>query len=123
MFASQGPEYAKLYIDLLRKLQRVDTVQAVLVSISNMLSDDSTFKYFHDLKDDALDPYQPIVKCLTMDTDEEFVHLESLRILGLLIAWGWIVPAYTRTDPNDFPAKLMPTFLESLAALLNGALR
>lgn len=87
MFAKQGADYAKLYIDLLRKLQRVDTVQAVLVSISNMLSDPSTLHYFHDLsKDDPLDPYQPIVKCLTMDTDEEFVHLESLRILALLIA-------------------------------------
>lgn len=59
----------------------------MLVSISNMLADQSTIGYFHDLsKTDAQDPYQPIVKCLTMDTDEEFVHLESLRILALLIA-------------------------------------
>lgn len=56
------------------------------MSISNMLSDPSTFAYFHALKDNELDPYQPLVKALTMDTDEEFVHLESLRILGLLIA-------------------------------------
>lgn len=71
----------------MRKLQRVDTVQAVLVSISNMLSDLNTIKYFHDLSSkNPDDPYGPIVKCLTMETDEEFVHLESLRILGLLIA-------------------------------------
>lgn len=37
-FATQGSTYAKLYIDLLRKLQKVDTVQAVLVGISNMLA-------------------------------------------------------------------------------------
>lgn len=57
------------------------------MSISNMLSDLNTIKYFHDLSSkNPDDPYGPIVKCLTMETDEEFVHLESLRILGLLIA-------------------------------------
>ncbi|TXT05914.1 hypothetical protein VHUM_03675 [Vanrija humicola] len=111
VFATQGPQYAKLYIDLLRKLQRVDTVQAVLVSISNMLADQSTIAYFHDLsKTDPQDPYQPIVKCLTMDTDEEFVHLESLRILALLIA----------TDDKDFPPELVSTFLSSVSSILNG---
>jgi len=87
VFDKQGAEYAKLYIDLLRKLHRVDTVQAVLVSISNMLTDLNAIKYFHDLaQNDPQDPYAPIVKVLTMDTDEEFIHLESLRILALLIA-------------------------------------
>ncbi|BEI92182.1 uncharacterized protein CcaverHIS019_0410020 [Cutaneotrichosporon cavernicola] len=109
--ATEGAQYAKLYIDLLRKLQRVDTVQAVLVSISVMLADMKAFHYFHDLrKDNPLDPYQPIVKCLTMDTDEEFVHLESLRILALLIA----------TDSTDFPDELLPTLLTSLASFING---
>lgn len=28
----------------------------------------------------------------------------------------------SRTDRNDFPAKLLPTFLEALSALLNGEL-
>lgn len=87
VFDKQGAEYAKLYIDLLRKLHRVDTVQAVLVSISNMLADLNAIKYFHALSNtDPLDPYGPIVKCLTMDTEEEFIQLESLRILALLIA-------------------------------------
>jgi hypothetical protein len=36
--ATEGSTYAKLYIDLLRKLQKVDTVQWVLVAIANMLS-------------------------------------------------------------------------------------
>ncbi|KAL7422849.1 H(+)-transporting V1 sector ATPase subunit H [Cryptotrichosporon argae] len=113
VFATQGATYAKLYIDLLRKLQRVDTVQAVLVSISNMLVDVSTIAYFHALstEGESADPYAPIVKCLAMDTDEEFVHLESLRILALLIA----------TDPKDFPPHLMGTLLASLSTLLNGS--
>lgn len=87
VFDKQGAEYAKLYIDLLRKLQRVDTVQAVLVLISNMLANQNTIPYFHALRNaNPLDPYQPIVKCLTMDKEEDFISLGSLRILALLIA-------------------------------------
>lgn len=86
MYATQGPQYAKLYIDLLRKLQRVDTVQAVLVAINEMLSDVSTIPLFHDLanSEHSDDPYGPLIKCLPME--EEFVVLCSLRILALLIA-------------------------------------
>lgn len=86
LFATQGSQYAKLYIDLLRKLQRVDTVQAVLVAINDMLSDPSTIPLFHGLKsaENPEDPYGPIVKCLSME--EEFAILGSLRILAMLIA-------------------------------------
>ncbi|KAE8541444.1 hypothetical protein D1P53_002804 [Cryptococcus gattii VGV] len=111
VLATQGSQYAKLYIDLLRKLQRVDTVQAVLVSISDMLADNSTIPYFHNLASPEYpdDPYGPIVKCLNMD--EEFPVLGSLRILSLLIA----------TDPKPFPNDLVPTLLSSLQKLLNGS--
>ncbi len=86
IFATQGRQYAKLYIDLLRKLQRVDTVQAVLVAINDMLSDTTTIPHFHSLssKEYPEDPYGPIVKCLSME--EEFAVLGSLRILALLIS-------------------------------------
>ncbi|ODN82885.1 hypothetical protein, variant [Cryptococcus amylolentus CBS 6039] len=111
VFATQGPQYAKLYIDLLRKLQRVDTVQAVLVSINDMLSDTTNISYFHSLAtaENPTDPYGPIVKCLGME--EEFPVLGSLRILALLIA----------TDPKPFPESLVPTLLSSLQTLLNGS--
>ncbi|WVF68216.1 hypothetical protein IAT40_002981 [Kwoniella sp. CBS 6097] len=110
VFATQGSQYAKLYIDLLRKLQRVDTVQAVLVSINDMLSHTSTIPLYHDLasQGNPEDPYGPLVKCLSME--EEFAVLASLRILALLIA----------TDPKPFPSSLIPTLLASLQGLLNG---
>lgn len=38
LFATEGKTYARLYIDLLAKLQKVDTVQCVLVGISNMIA-------------------------------------------------------------------------------------
>ncbi|WVQ63352.1 uncharacterized protein L199_001504 [Kwoniella botswanensis] len=111
VFATQGQQYAKLYIDLLRKLQRVDTVQAVLVSINDMLqSDPATISLYHNLPsaENPEDPYGPLVKCLSME--EEFAVLGSLRILALLIA----------TDPKPFPQSLISTLLGSLQTLLNG---
>ncbi|WWD20731.1 hypothetical protein CI109_105207 [Kwoniella shandongensis] len=113
IFATQGPQYAKLYIDLLRKLQRVDTVQAVLVSINDMLASDptTTIPLFHALatSENPEDPYAPIIKCLSME--EEFAVLGSLRILALLIA----------TDPKPFPQSLVSVLLASLQGLLNGS--
>jgi V-type H+-transporting ATPase subunit H len=99
LFAEKGETYAKLYIDLLRKLQRVDTVQSVLVAIAEMLSGGCTLKHvltldpttiplFHNLRSEEFpsDPYGPIVKCLSIG-DDEFVILESLRVLALLASW------------------------------------
>ena len=88
VYASSGERYARLYINLLRKLQRVDTVQAVLVAINEMLAANpmTSIPLFHSLasKESPDDPYAPIVKCLGME--EELVILASLRILGVLIA-------------------------------------
>ena len=82
-----GQQYARLYIDLLRKLQRVDTVQAVLVSINEMLiTDPGTVALYHGLSTSGHpdDPYGPLLNCLSME--DELVVLAALRILGLLIA-------------------------------------
>lgn len=38
LFATEGETYASLYVDLLAKLQKIDTVQCVLVGISNMIA-------------------------------------------------------------------------------------
>jgi V-type H+-transporting ATPase subunit H len=83
-------------MNLLRKLQRVDTVQAVLVAINDMLTADpsTTIPLFHSLStaENPEDPYGPIVKCLSMD--EEFAILGSLRILGVLIAYATSAPSF-----------------------------
>lgn len=89
IIATQGQQYARLYIDLLRKLQRVDTVQAVLVSINDMLVQNdptTTIPLFHDLatSEHPDDPYGPLINVLGME--EELVVLASLRILGLLVS-------------------------------------
>lgn len=87
MFATQGQQYARLYIDLLRKLQRADTVQAILVSINEMLvTDPSTITLYHNLAtaEHPDDPYSPLINCLSVE--DELAVLAALRILGLLIA-------------------------------------
>ncbi|GHJ88819.1 hypothetical protein NliqN6_5221 [Naganishia liquefaciens] len=109
--ATQGPTYAKLFIDLLRKLQKVDTVQAVLVGISNMLADPSNLSLFHNLSKQADaktdDPYGPLTKCLSLQ--DEFVLLEALRIMGVLIS----------TDPNPIPEGCIAPLLDALSKLTN----
>lgn len=111
LFAQQGSTYAKLYIDLLRKLQKVDTVQAVLVGISNMLAEPGTLPLFHGLRSSSDgksdDPYGPLIKCLSLQ--DEFVLLESLRIMALLIS----------TDPKPLPTESTTPLLNSLAKLTN----
>ena len=64
----------------------MDTVQAVLVAINDMLVDPTTIPLFHALASPEFpeDPYGPLIKCLSME--EEFAVLGSLRILGLLIS-------------------------------------
>jgi len=87
VFATQGQQYARLYIDLLRKLQRVDTVQAVLVSINEMIiADPNAISLFLSLgSQESPDyPYGPLINCLALE--EELIVLAALRILGLLIA-------------------------------------
>ncbi|KAJ9119143.1 hypothetical protein QFC22_003634 [Naganishia vaughanmartiniae] len=110
-FATQGSTYAKLYIDLLRKLQKVDTVQAVLVGISNMLSDQTTLPLFHNLSQQSDsksdDPYGPLIKCLSLQ--DEFVLLEALRIMAILVS----------TDPKPIPEACIPPMLDALAKLTN----
>ncbi|KAJ9093252.1 hypothetical protein QFC20_007170 [Naganishia adeliensis] len=110
-FATQGSTYAKLYIDLLRKLQKVDTVQAVLVGISNMLADPTNLPLFHNLsqQSDAKsdDPYGPLIKCLSLQ--DEFVLLEALRIMAILVS----------TDPKPVPEGCIGPLVDALAKLTN----
>ncbi|RYD83828.1 MAG: hypothetical protein EOP54_32935 [Sphingobacteriales bacterium] len=52
LYSTQSPRYASLYITLLRKLQRVDTVQSVLASITEMLLSDpiNAIPAYHGLR-------------------------------------------------------------------------
>ncbi|KAJ3501757.1 hypothetical protein NLJ89_g9198 [Agrocybe chaxingu] len=61
---SEGQTYATLYLGLLKKLQRVDTMQCILVLITDAL-----------LEIDPELPYAPLLKSL--EAQDEFVQLNS----------------------------------------------
>ncbi|CAG8433030.1 6324_t:CDS:10 [Ambispora gerdemannii] len=80
-----GDKYAQLYISLLERTMRIDTVQHILVLISDMLSEnEKRAVYFHNttIKDPKL-PYRPFLKILTRDDD--FIPLASAKILTILV--------------------------------------
>lgn len=104
LFSTQGQTYATLYLTLLGKLTRLDTIQAVLVAVHDMIKDGSNLLYFHGL--DGNEVYQPLVKCLGIE--DEFSVLASLRILAILIG-------YVTEDSGRSPS--VPTQSHSLSQL------
>ncbi|OZJ03068.1 hypothetical protein BZG36_04613, partial [Bifiguratus adelaidae] len=82
--ADDGPLYAQMYMSLLHRLSRVDTVQSILVLVDEMLKDhDERVTWFHQAAVGNPDfPYGPFLKCLHLD--DEFVPLDASRILTTL---------------------------------------
>ncbi|KAG0326329.1 H(+)-transporting V1 sector ATPase subunit H [Dissophora globulifera] len=81
----EGQVYAELFISLLQKLVRVDTIQSILILIDDLLMDhEERATYFLTLanQDPAL-PYVPLLKCLR--NEDEFVPLKASKILTTLL--------------------------------------
>ncbi|KAG0274947.1 H(+)-transporting V1 sector ATPase subunit H [Linnemannia exigua] len=82
---SEGPVYADLFISLLQKLVRLDTIQSILILIDDLLLDhEERATYFLDLakKDPSL-PYAPLLKCLR--SEDDFVPLKASKILTTIL--------------------------------------
>ncbi|KAF9107740.1 H(+)-transporting V1 sector ATPase subunit H [Mortierella sp. GBA35] len=82
---SEGPVYADLFVSLLQKLVRVDTIQSILILIDDLLLDhEDRATYFLDLakKDPSL-PYAPLLKCLR--SEDDFVPLKASKILTTIL--------------------------------------
>ncbi|KAJ9122976.1 hypothetical protein QFC24_004014 [Naganishia onofrii] len=73
--------------------------------------DQTTLPLFHNLSQHSDsksdDPYGPLIKCLSLQ--DEFVLLEALRIMAILIS----------TDPKPIPEACIPPMLDALAKLTN----
>ncbi|RXW20737.1 hypothetical protein EST38_g5096 [Candolleomyces aberdarensis] len=84
---SEGGTYALLYLSLLKKLQRVDTMQCLLVLIADALTDHEEriplFTRTNQVDSDL--PYIPLLKAL--DASDEFVQLKAAQILTLLLSF------------------------------------
>ncbi|KAF8925603.1 armadillo-type protein [Dissophora ornata] len=81
----EGPVYAELFISLLKKLVRVDTIQSILILIDDLLLDhEERATFFLELaKNDPILPYAPLLKCLR--SEDEFVPLKAGKILTTLL--------------------------------------
>ncbi|ORX88831.1 ATPase V1 complex subunit H [Basidiobolus meristosporus CBS 931.73] len=83
--AQDGNLFAKLFITLLDKLVRVDTLQYLLVVVDDILEENREHAaLFHQTSaENPKFPYEPFVKCLSKD--DEFLSLKASKILSSLI--------------------------------------
>ncbi|CAG8568135.1 1595_t:CDS:10 [Ambispora leptoticha] len=121
-----GDTYAQLYISLLERTMRIDTVQHVLVLIGDMLSEnEKRAVYFHNtsIKDPEF-PYRPFLKLI--HKDEDFIQLESAKILAILVCtapklphdftefFQWIVSKLKSINPfvTDLAVQILGSILK-----------
>lgn len=115
-----GPDYVSLYLRLLSKLSRTDTLQQILVLIDDMLSDrDDRLQLFLSLngqeeQDGVGFPWKPFVKLL--DVPDDFVQMKSAQFLTLLLVFS-----ATHSSQPDPPSSVLPRLLTFLSSLLRGA--
>ncbi|GAA5861771.1 hypothetical protein JCM1840_005261 [Sporobolomyces johnsonii] len=80
---AEGETYAALYIRLLNKLSRSDTLQFILVLLADFVADreDRIPLFFSNPES----PYPPLLKLL--DSQDDFVRLKSSVIASILISY------------------------------------
>ncbi|KAI0928244.1 hypothetical protein AcW1_005549 [Taiwanofungus camphoratus] len=83
---SDGQSYALLYLRLLKKLQRVDTQQCILILITDAITDrEERIPLFTRSKETDPDlPYGPLLRIL--DSQDDFVQLKATQILTILFS-------------------------------------
>ncbi|PFH47166.1 hypothetical protein AMATHDRAFT_152781 [Amanita thiersii Skay4041] len=105
---TDGRMYALLYMRLLKNLQRIDTMQSILVHISDALTDhDERIPLFQQTSDADSDlPYSPLLRAL--ETQDEFVQLKAAQILTVLLG----------TEKKSVVTEKSETFLNTLSILI-----
>ncbi|KAH0830290.1 ATPase V1 complex subunit H [Lanmaoa asiatica] len=110
ILVSDGQIYAVLYLRLLKKLQRVDTMQCLLVLIADALLDhDERIPLFTRTAHSDPDlPYLPLLR--TLEAQDEFVQLKSAQILTILLS----------SESTPLQHQHLQPFLRLLASLVQG---
>ncbi|KIP10325.1 hypothetical protein PHLGIDRAFT_125667 [Phlebiopsis gigantea 11061_1 CR5-6] len=105
LLLSDGPAYALLYLRLLKKLQRNDTQQNILILIADSLSDheERIPLFTRAAESDPELPYTPLLKML--DSQDDFVQLKAVQILTVLLS----------SEPNTIPTQYLQPFINGLA--------
>ncbi|KAH8833511.1 armadillo-type protein [Flagelloscypha sp. PMI_526] len=109
LLLSDGQTYANLYLRLLKKLQRVDTMQCILVLIADALHDhDERIPLFLRTSQSDPDlPFGPLLK--SFDTPDDFVQLKAAQILTVLLS----------AESHPLPPKLIHPFLNTLSSFIS----
>ncbi|KAI9509962.1 ATPase V1 complex subunit H [Russula earlei] len=86
LLLSDGQTYASLYLGLLKKLQRVDTLQSILVLIADALADheERIVLFTRASASDPDLPFGPLLRIL--ETQDDFVPLKTSQILTALLS-------------------------------------
>ncbi|GJN94616.1 hypothetical protein Rhopal_007699-T1 [Rhodotorula paludigena] len=93
---AEGETYAALYIRLLNKLSRKDTLQFILVLLGDFIADrDERISLFFRQPDS---PYPPLLKLL--DSQDDFVRLKASAIASTILS-------YDRQPADQVVAKLL----------------
>ncbi|KAF8836764.1 ATPase V1 complex subunit H [Paxillus ammoniavirescens] len=110
ILVSDGQTYALLYLRLLKKLQRVDTMQCLLVLTADALLDhDERIPLFTRAAQSDPDlPYLPLLR--TLEAQDEFVQLKSAQILTILLS----------SESTPLQHQHLQPFLKVLASLVQG---
>ncbi|KZP05759.1 ATPase, V1 complex, subunit H [Athelia psychrophila] len=105
---SDGQTYALLYLRLLKKLTRDDTVSCILVLVGDALADhDERIPLFtRSVENDPELPYTPLLK--TLEAQDEFVQLKAAQLLTVLLA----------AEPASLPTHVLTPFLTTLASFV-----
>ncbi|KAH8102904.1 ATPase V1 complex subunit H [Cristinia sonorae] len=109
LLQSDGQSYALLYLRLLKKLQRVDTQQLLLVLIADALADhDDRIPLFTKAGESDPDlPYTPLLRIL--ESQDDFVQLKSIQILTILLS----------AETAPLQGQRLQPFLNTLISLVN----
>ncbi|KIK63759.1 hypothetical protein GYMLUDRAFT_450965 [Collybiopsis luxurians FD-317 M1] len=111
LLLNDGPTYALLYLRLLKKLQRLDTMQYILILIADALADhDERIPLFaRAAESDPELPYGPLTRAL--DMQDEFMQLKAAQILTVLLC----------AEPRPLSPSQLHQFLGTLATMVQSS--
>ncbi|KAF8494498.1 ATPase, V1 complex, subunit H [Gautieria morchelliformis] len=108
LLVTSAQSYAQLYLKLLKKLARVDTLQWLLVVIADALADheERLPLFIKAVEWDPELPYAPLLRAL--DTNDEFTQLKAAQILTVLLS----------SEPSTLPPEILAPFVNTLTSII-----
>ncbi|KAF9052770.1 armadillo-type protein [Panaeolus papilionaceus] len=107
---SEGRTYALLYLNLLKKLQRIDPIQCLLVLITDALTDheERIPLFIKASETDADLPFTVLLRCL--ESQDEFIQLKTAQIMTVLMS----------AESTPLKSQDLRPFLTTLATFIQG---